>query len=637
MESNIHTNKCLSVGKILKCQSLPLKELQIPDYQRQYTWKNDKVRQLFNDFKAHFESEKSRSYYLGNLVLVSKPKSLEVLDGQQRLTTLYLYAMAMKLWLKHHFNSIVEEINEEIDKQELRTTLGELSKILSSLYSNNGKAYLNFSDDQDDKAFQFCAFKDLINDQRPNGIPKKHRILQATRTLLDELENYLQQPPDSIESRFSQANNTLKTFSELTEYLRGEHAEVTVTIVNSGMEFTIFETLNSRGEDLTIYDLTRNLLYSASRLPHIQKEAIVKEEFKQFRDNCRKPSTGNYEGKNGNQLVLGAWNMSHKGKISRGSYMNKFSNYVNEKIKQQSTTSIEQFEETMSILNVSSFAIAELLSPSKIKNSFCNIEGTESEKQRLADKLTIFQFVGFKQFYPLYFGLRYRECHAVLIEQYIHMIECLYVKMIFAFKRSPSEIEKLISDMSTEVYLSADHNQLLTEHQKRVQEFIESTNLDFTREFSKQSARPNIANFLLRRIEQQATVRDHAQNLAGNLEVEHVMPKSFNKWLNSPMLVNEDVALYVNSPNPKTGETIHKTFLNRLGNLTLIDPKTNKHVKDDPFSKKVEVYKKSSLKITREATKIGVASYGSWNVESIQTRQLELSKLAARVWSLGES
>ena len=68
------------------------KDLRIPEYQRPYKWQAFHVRQLLDDLLQHFHEKKQ--YRLGTLVLHKDPTTEsapeDIVDGQQRLTTLYL-------------------------------------------------------------------------------------------------------------------------------------------------------------------------------------------------------------------------------------------------------------------------------------------------------------------------------------------------------------------------------------------------------------------------------------------------------------------------------------------------------------------------------------------------------------------
>lgn len=83
-----------TVQEILKLQ------LHIPDYQRPYKWHAFHVHQLLDDLQYHFLKHRQR-YRLGTLVLHGcKDKNQQeiknIVDGQQRMTTLYLLLRALK-------------------------------------------------------------------------------------------------------------------------------------------------------------------------------------------------------------------------------------------------------------------------------------------------------------------------------------------------------------------------------------------------------------------------------------------------------------------------------------------------------------------------------------------------------------
>lgn len=78
----------------------------IPIYQRNYAWEADQIEQLIEDIDSAvvLESEnpqgKTLDYFLGSLVVnILEPGTYEVIDGQQRLTTLYLLKAYLKAYL----------------------------------------------------------------------------------------------------------------------------------------------------------------------------------------------------------------------------------------------------------------------------------------------------------------------------------------------------------------------------------------------------------------------------------------------------------------------------------------------------------------------------------------------------------
>lgn len=73
---------------------------RIPNYQRPYVWGKDQIFELLDDITTAYQKDKNSEYFLGSLVLQDRdnPDFLEfdVLDGQQRLTTLFLITAVIR-------------------------------------------------------------------------------------------------------------------------------------------------------------------------------------------------------------------------------------------------------------------------------------------------------------------------------------------------------------------------------------------------------------------------------------------------------------------------------------------------------------------------------------------------------------
>lgn len=69
----------------------------VPMYQRNYAWGEGEINQLIQDVLDYQQSKPEQTYYIGTLVVFErKDGSFEVIDGQQRFTTLTLLAFALK-------------------------------------------------------------------------------------------------------------------------------------------------------------------------------------------------------------------------------------------------------------------------------------------------------------------------------------------------------------------------------------------------------------------------------------------------------------------------------------------------------------------------------------------------------------
>ena len=96
---------------------------QIPLYQRAFAWEDKQLIQLLEDINDSCADEDSK-YYIGSLIVADKGTFYEVVDGQQRLTSLFL--------LLHCLGVDVEQSLEFACREKSNYTLENLSGILSS-------------------------------------------------------------------------------------------------------------------------------------------------------------------------------------------------------------------------------------------------------------------------------------------------------------------------------------------------------------------------------------------------------------------------------------------------------------------------------------------------------------------------
>ena len=71
---------------------------QIPDYQRPYSWDKDNIAELIEDLVGSYVGNSDEDYFCGSLVLVENESDgrLDVIDGQQRLTTFTIIACVFR-------------------------------------------------------------------------------------------------------------------------------------------------------------------------------------------------------------------------------------------------------------------------------------------------------------------------------------------------------------------------------------------------------------------------------------------------------------------------------------------------------------------------------------------------------------
>ena len=100
-------------AKIIKIDDVFKLNLRIPDYQRPYKWTVKNVQQLIDDLLTHFRD--SKVYRIGTIVLYKNGDKSEIVDGQQRLTTLslLLHKLGRKdiLFLQEKLNHSISKFN----------------------------------------------------------------------------------------------------------------------------------------------------------------------------------------------------------------------------------------------------------------------------------------------------------------------------------------------------------------------------------------------------------------------------------------------------------------------------------------------------------------------------------------------
>jgi len=200
---------------------------QIPDYQRPYRWNDEQIEELWDDIYSAMQSN-DESYFLGPMILIrTKNGYFEVVDGQQRITTLtILFCVLRDLHFKKD-NRILNAIRSLVD-QKYRLRL-----ITQSHYQNQ---------------FEQEILNGITFPQ--NKFSKKQReenkFINAALIFRDKLK--------AIEDKDEQ-------IVELVDYLLNKVIMITITCSKQSFAIKLFQVLNTRGLDLTNTDLIKSYLY----------------------------------------------------------------------------------------------------------------------------------------------------------------------------------------------------------------------------------------------------------------------------------------------------------------------------------------------------------------------------------------
>jgi hypothetical protein len=217
---------------------LKLNKLAVPPYQREYAWSVEEARQLFTDLaNAKFSN---LDYFLGTIVTIPAHdgNSLEIVDGQQRLTTTALFLVAMRNYLKTVPST--EMMVESIENEFLTTIDRRAGSRVPRLRLN-----------VDDNDF----FLRLTAAKAPPASPTResHRRLEEALNEADAAIKRLVAPVGEAD-RAALLNDWL-------EFLEHSATVILLKAPDSAQAFRMFETLNDRGLKTSQVDLVKSYLF----------------------------------------------------------------------------------------------------------------------------------------------------------------------------------------------------------------------------------------------------------------------------------------------------------------------------------------------------------------------------------------
>lgn len=222
----------------------------VPPFQRDYSWEEEQWEDLWNDIET-LRASPSERHYMGAFVVESaSDREFKIIDGQQRLATLTLLALAV-------IKRLLDLAAAGIDPDANRTRAESLRGIFIGVRDpasliESSKLTLNETDDP--------FFKDYLVQLRspynPRGLSKSNRQLwECFQWFLRQLQNGDEAP-----------QNGEAIASLLSETVARQLLFILITVDDDLNAYTVFETLNARGLELSSTDLLKNYLFSKIRV-----------------------------------------------------------------------------------------------------------------------------------------------------------------------------------------------------------------------------------------------------------------------------------------------------------------------------------------------------------------------------------
>lgn len=603
-----------------------IERIEIPPYQRPYTWKKKNVLDFWNDILNSLEYDKKNKtfainpnhneHFLGTIFIKKKPgleSTVELIDGQQRVTTTFLLFRALK-----------SKLSTLLDDQTLTETNIEISQFENSFNrylvdSSNSYSKLSLGLVDGDFLEELLEYEDSLerivnlelgnNDTEDNdqdGEDPHDQSIKSpdTNTILSKNYKYLKDLLDEELSRLISPEKSADNFiikDEFTAFIdlfKGIELvmkDVFYVVVNTldkdsseGGTFRMFENINTRGKQLDQIDKIKNKLFAFAYNDYANTDSKKYEKLKSNWSNIIKKLDNRAEAFIRYSLIV---------KINRHIDENKL------------------YEEVL-----------RFIEKKHQEERYRRGDIVYQLIQDLEKNISIFKFVDKPNLYPLdKLTLNKKKRHREHIfqnisyaNQYELLIPVLF-KSVIEFNNDNLKIEDLheitsscssffinlkLAGRSPKDYFKSIV-QLITLYFKEKNTYTTKTFADYIREkdtlpyleikllfenrnnFVKRLSqftdyKTNIV--LIHKIESHLNLNTQESIELGKYDVEHIWPlNGRGEWQ-----AKKDEAL------DRRDDLTFKMSLNRIGNLLLLEEKINKVCSDSAYEVKVAEYKDSS-------------------------------------------
>ena len=544
------------------------KTFSIPLYQREYSWNLDQVSDLFYDIT---ELDDNSGHFLGSLLLYddSRTKRMEIVDGQQRMTTIFLLLLSI--------SELLEESNKSKALERIKTLIFVVDP--NDLSDNSTSSEPRLETGKRDRQL----FKSIIKGEDfsvyKDGRRKSHKNLTNT---LDFFKARL------LEIKNNQGFDGVVDFTQ--KVIKSEF--IVMTAEKQSDKLLLFKTINARGLDLTQGDLIKN------ELCHNLDGFDMDEAIENW-DDVR----GKIEKNNGNldTFLFHYINSLDSSQKYRQELDQKRGIQKWEKKNYPPVPEKHVFDIYSSLLKSvgPKVFLENLLTASEYYIDFIN---PSNEKIYL----TSLKSMGVNKCFPFLLN-----CVNKVNKKNFDNV-CKYIDSI-TFRHSilrndPKELERFYYQLAESITTNSDV-QAAIDKIKSHQNFKDEEK--FKNEFISVSPKGSVARMILDRI-----VRKNSESVDWSnkdTHIEHIMPqKAKGEWLT---LFDADGDEY-------------KDYLNRLGNLTILQDKKNIRARNKDFSDKKEYYKESRLTITNS-----LIDYDKWDYDEIIKRQEYLYEESKSIWN----
>ncbi|NEO14987.1 MULTISPECIES: DUF262 domain-containing HNH endonuclease family protein [unclassified Moorena] len=544
------------------------KKYIVPRFQREYSWSTEEVNELWEDIIFNIEIKDNNEFhheehFIGALVLVGEDKSqeLKIVDGQQRLTTLTIFLSA----LCERFMTI-----------ENKTLAEAIYNNFIAGKDSDGEDYFKLKNESPKPFFQ-TRIQDIEKNKNKPNTEEEKTLLKSYNQLYDNLDR---EKLSEVFKDFQidQNSNYERLLKEIRDQVLSYLKVIYITVKEEDQAYTIFETLNARGINLSFVDLIKNKLFKELKKQH--PDDTAKTKWKKLRSlMSSREGLGSLE-----TFVRHWW-------ISRYSYVSAKHLYKAFR-KKWNTNEI----------NASQF-IDDLISDAEkyIKIASPNLDDWKHQHDKdIYRSLNALKIFNVSQNRPFILSLfRAKEAKIIKfseLKNILKFIETFHFTFTAVCSMRPSGIEASYSKAARDIFQAKSQKNLtdiIMNFKNQLKKRIPNKNI-FQEKFEKLKYPNNqkLINYIFVLIEVSKSETKEFQ--PEDLTLEHILPQSSGK----------------------------DDCLGKIGNLLPLGKNLNQKAGNKSFQEKIKIYQESEFYLTREFV---ANNYQTWGEEQINERTNELA------------
>lgn len=283
------------------------RRFMVPIYQRKYQWNDEQLEPFWNDVETKavelIEHGRGFKHYMGALILLPEFESsqiavtpkMQIVDGQQRLTTFQLLLVAIReVALKHSIQDIAEQIEGYLFNKLKSKDTEALARYKLTPTPEDREVFHFILDHTQLKVRQHFYYF-YLGDRVPKNTPQ--RALRAYQVFFGKVDTFVHYGTTFVSSFDNEGSVIMHGLQEMEDtetaqirleaLLRALLEQMKLVVITLGADDDpqiIFETLNSKGRPLLTMDLVRNNIFHRAEKENIDTEEIFNNLWQPFND-----------------------------------------------------------------------------------------------------------------------------------------------------------------------------------------------------------------------------------------------------------------------------------------------------------------------------------------------------------------